>query len=35
VFPSIEARDQSVEYGMADGINDSMDRLAELVAKEG
>jgi len=35
VFPSVEARDQSVEHGMADGINDSMDRLAELVAKEG
>ncbi|GAB3946716.1 SRPBCC family protein [Kribbella albertanoniae] len=35
VFPSVEGRDMSVEYGMADGINDSMDRLAELVAKEG
>jgi uncharacterized protein YndB with AHSA1/START domain len=35
VFPSVEARDQSIEYGMNDGINDSMDRLAELVAKEG
>ncbi|MEU8227642.1 SRPBCC family protein [Kribbella sp. NPDC048915] len=34
VFPSIEARDQSIQYGMTDGINDSMDRLAELVAKE-
>ncbi|MGZ0151092.1 SRPBCC domain-containing protein [Kribbella sp. WER1] len=34
VFPSIEARDQSIEYGMADGVNDSMDRLAELLAKE-
>ena len=34
VFPSVESRDQSVEYGMADGINDSMDRLAELLAKE-
>ncbi|GAA0604263.1 SRPBCC family protein [Kribbella sandramycini] len=34
VFPSVEGRDMSVEYGMADGINDSMDRLAELVAKE-
>ena len=35
VFPSVEARDQSVEYGMESGIHDSMDRLAELVAKEG
>ena len=35
VFPSVEARDQSIEYGMANGIEDSMDRLAELVAKEG
>lgn len=34
VFPSVEARDQSIEYGMNDGINDSMDRLAELLAKE-
>ncbi|HEY3503316.1 MAG TPA: SRPBCC domain-containing protein [Actinocatenispora sp.] len=34
VFPSVEARDQSIEYGMESGINDSMDRLAELVAKE-
>ncbi|MFF0264876.1 SRPBCC domain-containing protein [Kribbella sp. NPDC004536] len=34
VFPSVEARDQSIEYGMSDGINDSMDRLAELLAKE-
>ena len=34
VFPSVESRDQSVEYGRADGINDSMDRLAELLAKE-
>jgi len=34
VFPSVESRDQSIEYGMANGINDSMDRLAELLAKE-
>jgi uncharacterized protein YndB with AHSA1/START domain len=35
VFPSVEARDQTIEYGMEVGIRDSMDRLAELVAKEG
>jgi uncharacterized protein YndB with AHSA1/START domain len=34
VFPSVEAREQSVEHGMAYGINESMDRLAELLAKE-
>jgi uncharacterized protein YndB with AHSA1/START domain len=34
VFPSVEARDQSIEYGMNDGIYASMDRLAALVAKE-
>ncbi|WP_165555812.1 SRPBCC domain-containing protein [Kribbella pittospori] len=34
VFPSVEARDQSIEYGMESGIRDSMDRLAELLAKE-
>ncbi|MFC6159202.1 SRPBCC domain-containing protein [Kribbella sp. NPDC058693] len=34
VFPSVDARDQSIEYGMESGINDSMDRLAELLAKE-
>jgi uncharacterized protein YndB with AHSA1/START domain len=34
VFPSVEARDQSIEHGMENGINDSMDRLAELLAKE-
>ncbi|HET6987833.1 MAG TPA: SRPBCC family protein [Kribbella sp.] len=34
VFPSVESRDQSIEYGMANGITDSMDRLAELLAKE-
>jgi uncharacterized protein YndB with AHSA1/START domain len=35
VFPSVEARDQSIEYGMEYGIRDAMDQLAELVAKEG
>jgi uncharacterized protein YndB with AHSA1/START domain len=34
VFPSVESRDQFVEHGMEYGINDSMDRLAELLAKE-
>jgi uncharacterized protein YndB with AHSA1/START domain len=34
VFPSVEARDQSIEYGMESGIRDSMERLAELLAKE-
>jgi uncharacterized protein YndB with AHSA1/START domain len=34
VFPTVESRDASIEYGMANGINDSMDRLAELLAKE-
>lgn len=32
VFPSVEARDMAIEMGMNDGINDSMDRLAELLA---
>jgi uncharacterized protein YndB with AHSA1/START domain len=35
VFPSVESRDAFVESGMEYGIRDSMDRLAELVAKEG
>jgi uncharacterized protein YndB with AHSA1/START domain len=35
VFPSVETRDAFVESGMETGIRDSMDRLAELVAKEG
>jgi uncharacterized protein YndB with AHSA1/START domain len=35
VFPSVESRDQFIAYGMSDGINQSMDRLAELVAPEG
>lgn len=34
VFPSVEARDAMVASGMEYGINDSMDRLAELLAKE-
>ncbi|TDW16003.1 SRPBCC domain-containing protein [Kribbella kalugense] len=34
VFPSVESRDQFIESGMEHGINDSMDRLAELLAKE-
>jgi uncharacterized protein YndB with AHSA1/START domain len=35
VFPSVESRDAFVESGMEVGIRDSMDQLAELVAKEG
>ncbi|MGW7681814.1 SRPBCC family protein [Kribbella sp. NPDC054772] len=35
VFPSVESRDAFVESGMEHGIRDSMDRLAEVVAKEG
>jgi uncharacterized protein YndB with AHSA1/START domain len=31
VFPSVEARDMAIEMGMNDGIDDSMDRLAELL----
>jgi uncharacterized protein YndB with AHSA1/START domain len=34
VFPSVESRDMFVESGMEVGINDSMERLAELLAKE-
>ncbi|NEA34201.1 SRPBCC family protein [Streptomyces sp. SID13031] len=34
VFPSVESRDAAVESGMEYGINESMDRLAELLAKE-
>jgi uncharacterized protein YndB with AHSA1/START domain len=34
VFPSVEARDMAVASGMNDGINDSMDRLAELLAAQ-
>ena len=32
VFPSVAARDQALAAGMERGINDSMDRLAELLA---
>ena len=32
VFPSVEAREMAIEMGMNEGINDSMDRLAELLA---
>jgi uncharacterized protein YndB with AHSA1/START domain len=32
VFPSVTARDQALAAGMEHGINDSMDRLAELLA---
>ena len=35
VFPSVESRDQFVASGMEHGVRDSMDRLAEVVAKEG
>lgn len=31
VFPSVAARDEAVASGMEHGINDSMDRLAELL----
>ncbi len=34
VFPSVEARDAAVQSGMEHGINDSMDRLAELLAAQ-
>ncbi len=34
-FPSVETRDAFVESGMEIGIREAMDRLAELVAKEG
>ena len=33
VFPSVEARDAAVESGMNSGISESMDRLAELLAR--
>jgi uncharacterized protein YndB with AHSA1/START domain len=35
VFPSVETRDAMVASGMEHGIRDAMERLAELVAKEG
>ena len=31
VFPSVAARDEALAAGMEHGINDSMDRLAELL----
>lgn len=31
VFPSVQARDTAIESGMEQGINDSMDRLAEVL----
>lgn len=31
VFPSVEARDGAIGHGMERGINDSMDRLEELL----
>ncbi|MDT4910942.1 MAG: hypothetical protein QOI25_5578 [Mycobacterium sp.] len=31
VFPSVEARDMALSTGMTDGINESMDRLQELL----
>jgi uncharacterized protein YndB with AHSA1/START domain len=34
VFPSMETREGALESGMSDGIRDSMERLAELLAKE-
>lgn len=33
VFPSLEAREGALAAGMSHGINDSMERLAELLAK--
>lgn len=33
VFPSVEARDMAVASGMNEGVRESMDRLAELVAR--
>ena len=33
VFPSVEAREVALAAGMSHGINDSMERLAELLAK--
>jgi uncharacterized protein YndB with AHSA1/START domain len=34
VFPSVESRDAAVKSGMEFGINESMDRLAELLAQQ-
>jgi uncharacterized protein YndB with AHSA1/START domain len=33
VFQTVKARDAMVESGMEEGMNDSMERLAELLAK--
>jgi uncharacterized protein YndB with AHSA1/START domain len=33
VFQSVEDRDGMVESGMEEGVNDSMERLDELVAR--
>ncbi|MEV0697627.1 SRPBCC family protein [Saccharopolyspora sp. NPDC050389] len=35
VFPSVEARDAALASGMEHGINDSMDRLSEVLAEIG
>jgi uncharacterized protein YndB with AHSA1/START domain len=35
VFPSVAARDGALASGMSHGIQDSMERLTELLAKEG
>ncbi|MFL6073099.1 MAG: SRPBCC family protein [Mycobacteriales bacterium] len=34
VFPSVAALEQAIAYGMERGINDGMDRLAELLADD-
>jgi hypothetical protein len=33
VYQSVEARDGHVQSGMASGVNESMERLDELIAK--
>jgi uncharacterized protein YndB with AHSA1/START domain len=35
IFPTIEARDMTVEYGMEHGLRDSMERLDEVLEKLG
>jgi uncharacterized protein YndB with AHSA1/START domain len=35
VFPSVEVRDAAIASGMERGIHDSMDRLDELVRRDG
>jgi uncharacterized protein YndB with AHSA1/START domain len=35
VFPTIEGRDMSVQYGMADGMTESMERLDEVLGTLG